>query len=207
MKTRWVILFLLLVPIVSLFHSCWGCDPPAPASYSHKTLLLKNLDNSGERVIETETLQINKDAYGIRLYIVTEESIIARAKQTNSVFIQPVYATSVPDCYRYIYSAIDSIVSINIFTLNDFDNQHSENTNITDYFKIRQTYSSVEEYVKKISYTYECDEFKTLSWKDLIIDLMLMIAPTTTNNQQFKIQVKLSDGRILEQQTTEIELL
>ena len=128
-------------------------------------------------------------------------------KQTNSFFIQSTYATSVPDCYDYIYSAIDSIESIKIFTLNNFDNQHSENSDITDCFRVARAYSSIEEYVKNINYTYECDDFETLPWKDIMIDLLLMTAPTTTNNQQFKVQIKLSDGRILEQQTSEIELL
>jgi len=207
MRKRFVISFLLLVPIVSVFNSCLECKPPTPASYSHNTLLLKNLDNSGASAVETENLQINKNAYGIRLYIITEKRTFACEKQTNSFFIQSAYATSVPDCYDYIYSAIDSIVSIKIFTLNDFDNQHSENSDITDYFRVAQAYSSIEEYAKNINYTHECNDFETLPWKDIRIDLFLMTTPTTTNNQQFKIQVKLSDGRILEQQTSEIELL
>ena len=207
MKKKLIILFLLLVPIASLFYSCWECDPTAPASYSHKTLLLKNLDNSGERAVETESLQINKNAYGIRLFLTREQSFVASVKQINSFFIQSVYATSVPDCYKYLYSAIDRIESIKIFTLKNFDNQHSANSDVTDYFKEAQTYSSVEKYVKNLNYSYEWNEFDTFPWKELIANLMLMAVPTTTGNQQFKIQVKLSDGRILEQQTSEIELL
>ena len=93
------------MPIIGLFHSCWDCEPPASASYSHKTLLLKNLDNSKVNAVETENLQINKNAYGIRLYLIREKNIIARVKQTNSIFIQSAYATSVPYCYDYTYSA------------------------------------------------------------------------------------------------------
>jgi hypothetical protein len=202
-----IIIFLLLVPTIDLFYSCWSCDPLTPASYSHKTLFLKNLDNSGERVIETESLQFNKNAYGIRLYLTREKNIISSVKQTNSFFIQSAYATSVPDCYKYLYSAIDHITSIKIFTLKNFDNQHPENSDITNYFKIAQAYSSVEEYVKNINYSYEWDEFDTFPWREMRTDLMLMTAPTATNNQQFKVQVELSDGRILEQQTPEIQLL
>ena len=200
-------MILFLLSIASLLYSCWECDPPAPASYSHKALYLKNLDNSGERAIETDSLQINKKAYGIRLYLTREKNVVATVRQTSSFFIQSAYATSVPDCYKYLYSAIDHIVSIKIITLKDFDNQHSINSDITDYFKVAQTYSSVEEYVKNINYSYEWDEFNTFPWKEMETDLMLMIAPTSTNSQQFKVQVILSDGRMLEQQTPKLELL
>jgi hypothetical protein len=207
MKKKLIILFLLLVPIIGVFYSCCDCKPPVPASYSHKTLLLKNLDNNGKWAVETDSLQINKNAYGIRFYLTREKDIIACERQINSIFIQSAYAFSVPDCYDYIYSATDRIVSIKIFTLNDFDNQHSGNSDITDYFRVAQTYSNVDEFLKTLNYSYEWNEFETFPWKNLIFDLMLMVAPTATNNQQFKVQVELSDGRILEQQTTEIKLL
>jgi hypothetical protein len=97
-------------------------------------------------------------------------------------------------------------VSIKIFTLNDFDAQHSGNSDITDYFKIAHSYLSVEKYVASMQYTY--GEYNTtLSDTSLKTDLLLMNAPTTNNKQQFTVQVELSDGRILEQQTPEIELL
>ena len=210
MKKKLVILSFLLVPIASvIFHSCWNCDPQKSVSYSHKTLLVKNLDNSKEKTIETEAIQINKNAYGIRLYLTREKYVVACAKPVNSFFIQSTYAAvDPPDCPGYIFSSNDTIVSIKLFTLNKFDNQHSENSEITNYFKIGHSYSSIEDYVAKIRYIYEDYVDFEKSWgQELIIDLLLMTAPTTNNLHQFKIQVNLSDGRILEQLTTEIELL
>jgi len=177
--------------------------------YSHKALILKNLDNSGDRAIESEALQLNKNAYGIRLYLNREETI-ARAKQINTIFIQSAYAFTRAECPpEFIYTANDKIISIKVFTLNKFDNQHSENTDITNYFKVAQTYSDVKDYIASIYYSNEKVEYQ---WPEppemeLKIDLMLMTAPTMDNKHQFKIQVTLSDGRILEQQTTEIQLL
>ncbi len=208
MKTKLVILFLLLLPIVDLFFACCPCDVTTKhVKYSHKTLSLKNLDNSGENAIESEASELNKNAYGIRLYLAREKNTIAQnIKQINSIFIQSAYATSCECPPEYIFSASDSIISIKIFTLNNFDNQHFENSDITDYFRIAHTYSSVKDHLTSIHYTYEYD-IQELTEKTLEIDLLLMIAPEINSNHQFKIQIALSDGRVLEQQTREVKLL
>ena len=208
MRTKLTITFLLLFPIVSVFYSC-VCDVTTKyESYFHATLRLKNLDNSGEKVIETETLQINKNAYGIRLYLTRERSIVACAQQGNFIFIQSAYATSIECPPEYMYSPKDSIVSIKILTLNNFDDTHPANSEITDYFRAAHSYSKIEDYISSIYYTYGDDnEFENSRNKEVILDLLLMTAPTTDNKQQFEIRVALSDGRILQQQTSEIELL
>ena len=172
-------------------------------------LLVKNLDNSKEKPVQTEAIQINKNAYGVRLYLTREKYVVACAKPVNSFFFQSTYAAvDPPDCPDYVFSANETIVSIKLFTLNKFDNQHAENSEITNYFKTPHSYSSIEDYVAKIQYIYEdYVEFEKSWGQELIIDLLLMTAPAVNNLHQFKIQVKLSDGRILEQLTTEIELL
>jgi len=202
------------VPIVSaLFHACCPCDVQTQhVNYSHKALFLKNLDNIGEKAIESESLQFNKNAYGIRLYITREKNMVARTKQKKSIFVNLAYATSCACPPEYFYTAIDTILSIKVFTLYNFDNQHPENSEITNYFKVAQTYSDVEDYVASIPYANR--EY----WKagrlmydppemEMKIDLMLMTVPITNSKHQFRIQVFLSDGRILEQQITEIQLL
>ena len=208
MSKKFIILFFLLVPIVNLFYSCVCNVITKYESYSHTTLLLKNLDNSGAQAIETESLQINKNTYGIRLYLIREKYVVARTKPINSIFIQSAYATSIECPPEYFYSPNDSIVSIKIFTINNFDNQHSENSDITDYFRVAHSYSTVENDVANRRYSYGSDaEFEKSCGKEIKIDLLLMTAPTISHLYQFKIQVKLSDRRILEQLTSEIELL
>ena len=210
MKKKLIILFFLLVPIASvIFHSCWSCDPQISVIYSHKTLLVKNLDNSKEKPIETEALQINKNAYGIRLYLEREKFVVACAKPANSFFIQSAYAAvDPPDCPDYNFSANDTIISIKISTLNNFDNQHLENSDVTDYFKVAGSFSTIESYVANMHYTFEdYVEFEKSWGKEVVIDFLLMSAPTANNKQQFEVQVALSDGRILKQKTPEIELL
>jgi len=167
------------------------------------------LDNSGASAAETDSPQINKNAYGIRLFLTRERDIIARARQINSVLIQSVHAITIYCPPKYIYTARDSIISIKIFTINDFDNQHLAGADITSYFRTPRSFSTVESLVADMGYTswdYFGDGWDYLVRK-LRIDLLLMFAPTANNLHQFKVQVELSDGRILEQYTTEVELL
>lgn len=210
MRKKLIILFFLLVPIVSaLFHSCCNCDVETQhENYSHKAMFLKNLDNIGAKIIESESLQLNKNAYGIRLYLEREKVVVACAKPINSIFIQSAYATSCKCPPEFLYFPNDSIVSIKVFTVNNFDNQHLENSDITDYFRVAHSYSTVENDVANRRYSYGSDaEFEKSCGKEIKIDLLLMTAPTISHLYQFKIQVKLSDRRILEQLTSEIELL
>ena len=208
MKKKLIILFLLLAPIAnSLFYSC-RCDVEQFVKYSHKSLLLKNLDNSGEKAVESESLQFNKNAYGIRLYLQIERKVVvASTKQVNSIFVQSANATTVESC-PYVYQAIDSILSIQVLTINDFNNLHTANSEITEYYKVAQTYSSVESYVTNLTHTQtHRDDGGFVHYGKIEIDLMLMTAPTMNNRHQFKVRIELSDGRIFEEETTEIELI
>ena len=207
MRKKLIILFFLLVPIVSaLFHSCCNCDVETQhENYSHKAMFLKNLDNIGAKIIESESLQLNKNAYGIRLYLEREKVVVACAKPINSIFIQSAYATSCKCPPEFLYFPNDSIVSIKVFTVNNFDNQHLENSDITDYFRVAGSYSTIDSYVANMRYTY-ADDFEYRG-RELKLDLLLMTAPTANNKQRFEVQVALSDGRILKQETLEIELL
>ena len=217
MKKRLIVLFFLLVPIASaLFYSC-RC-PNIERQYrvfSHKTLSLRNLDNSGREAVESDALQLNKNAFGIRL--VLEREVIStsttppsRGKQANSVFIQSAYAFSWNCLPPFTYSANDKIESMKIFSINDFDNQRPANSDITDLFRVTRSFFTIENFVANhIRYEYPADSESDFDrWiRELRIDLLLMTPPTANNKHQFEIQVALSDGRVLKQQTTEIELI
>ncbi|MDH8700975.1 hypothetical protein M2138_000309 [Dysgonomonadaceae bacterium PH5-43] len=212
MKKRLVFVFLLLVPVVgALFHTCCPCDKETQHEYySHKTMFLKNLDNSGEYVIESESSQLNKNAYGIRLCLEREVIVATYSKrQFNSMFIQSAYATSCVCPPEFINHPIDSIVSIKIITVNDFDNQYLENSDVTDCFRIAGSFSEVDDYVAGMQYDYTYDYADNFEYygRNIELDFLLMIPPKANNKQQFEVQLILSDGRILKQQTLEIELL
>ena len=68
-RTKLIILFLVLFPIIDMFNSCCDCEVQKHEKYSHKTLIVKNLDNNGAEPIVSESTELNKNAYGIRLYV------------------------------------------------------------------------------------------------------------------------------------------
>ena len=199
---RLLLLILLLTPIASIFHSCRCPDIEAQyITFSHSELRLRNLDNSGATAIASKSLQINRNAYGIRLFLTREKDIVARARQINSFFIQSAYAVSFECPPEYIFTARDSVVSIKIFAVNNFDDEHFAGSEITSLFRIHPSFSTIERAVASIENTDE-----HFLREELILNLLLMFAPTANNLHQFKVQVELSDGRILEQYTTEVEL-
>ena len=208
MKKKLILLFFLLVPIANLLLYSCGCDVERFINYTHKSMSLKNLDNGGKQAVESGFLKFNKNAYGIRLHLqIEEKEVVARAKQINSIFVQSANATSVEPC-PYVYQAIDSIVSMKVFTINDFDNLHTANSEITGYFKVAQAYLSVDNYVSNLTHSQvHRDNGRFTRDGKIEIDLMLMTAPTTSNKHQFKVRVELSDGRVFEEQTAEISLL
>ena len=216
MKKRLIVLFFLLVPIASaLFYSCRCPDIEIQYRYfSHKTLFLRNLDNSGARPVESESLQLNKNAFGIRLVLEREVVYstttppLNRRKQANSILIQSAYALSFW-CPAFFYSAKDKVESIKIFTMNDFDNQRLANSDITDLFRVARSFSTIENFVANIQYSFDSESESIFErWiRELSVDLLLMTPPTASNKHQFEIQVALSDGRVLKSQTTEIELI
>ena len=212
MKKRLIVLFFLLVPIASaLFYSC--ICPPCPRQqfrvFTHKSLSLINLDNSGARPVESESLQLNKNAFGIRLYL--EGEVISAATHRargGSLLIQSAYAISCGCPPAFTYTANENILSIRIFTMNDFDSQHPANSDITDLFRVGRSFSTVESFVANRRDSFEGDvEFEFWQEHELTIDLLLMFPPTANNKHQFEVQVALSDGRVLKQQTIEIELI
>ena len=212
MRKRAIILFFLLVPVTSvLFHSC--ICPPCPRQqfrdFTHKSLSLMNLDNSGARPVESELLQLNKNAFGIRLFLEAEFSpALTHQSRGGSFLIQSAYAVSCWCLPEFVYTAKENILSITILTLNDFDSQHPANSDVTDLFRVARSFSTIENFVANRPHSFEVDiELEFWQEQELTIDLLLMFPPSANNKQQFEVQVALSDGRILKQQTTEIELL
>jgi len=217
MTKKFLIIFLSLFPIIEIFYSCNPCKGIVTkyGMYSHKTLVLKNLDTSREFFEETEKLQFNKNDYGIRVLITRElntsySKSVSRRQQSNFSFIQSANAFSYNCPPEYSFSAADSLTSVKIFSINNFDENHLENSDISNYFLVKPLYYDVyfdfEEFIKWLEYTVESNDEHYYD-KFLIFDLLLKTAPTTDNKHQFKIVVELSDGRILEQQTSEVELL
>lgn len=202
MKTKKIIFILLLPLILEIVVSCCECVDPIFQNYTNKAISINNLDNSGKEPIVSASTAIIKTAYGIRIQLHREK--IACIEGPNSIFIQSAFATSCDCPPPYQFLPKDSITTIKILSLNDFNSNHSANSEISDYFKVfnHYSFSTIQEYLKNTRsvLNYE-SEF------EIKIDLLLMTAPTINNQQKFRVQITLSDGRILEQETSIIELI
>jgi hypothetical protein len=150
----------------------------------------------------TTANSVPKEAFGIRTQLNREKT--ACLSPSKSLFIQTTNATS---CYcppQNQLLARDSVIAIQIFTLNDFDTHHPANSDVSEYFKVfkRSSFSSITDFLKK--YNTILDRESEL---ELTFDILLMTPPSLNQNHSFKIKVTLSDGRTLEGITTSIDLI
>ncbi len=202
MKAKKVLFFLLLPLLCDLLISCCKCDDSVTKHYSNDSISLINLDNTGSELIESGAEAIDKDAYGIRINLKLRE--IASSRLSPGMFITSAYATSCECPPPLEYLPKDSIVSFQVFTINDFDSGHMAGADISAYLKIYFNYNflPIEESLSRFnSPRYYEEDFNSR------IDLLLMTAPTLNVLHQFKVQITLSDGRVLEQLTPETELI
>lgn len=196
------IIFLLFFPFIAhVVISCCDCVEPLIYQFTHKTITINNLDNAGSEPVVSTATSVIKTAYGIRIQVNREKT--ACTEPVRSLFIQSAYATKCGCPPEKQLMPKDSITAIKVVTLNDFDNSHLANTEISDYFKVYTPYSfvTIGKYLqdsKNVLY----DE----SELGIKIDLLLMIVPTMNTQHKFKVQITLSDGRIFEPETS-IELI
>lgn len=204
MKARKILLFLLLPLIAETVISCCHCLEPVLKRYTNKTLLIDNLDNSNNEPVISTSGSVAKTAYGIRIHLSREK--IACINRSRSVFIQSAFAYKCDCPPPNQFLPEDSITSIKVFTVNDFDATHSANSDISDYFKVYTaylfTFTTIPDYLRNTSpVLYSENEL------EVKLDLLLMTPPSFNNQHRFRVQITLSDGRVLQQETSEIQLV
>jgi hypothetical protein len=214
MRLKKVIAVLFIPTAIQIAIACCDCIVPALKNYSNKSMTVDNLDNSGEKPTVTSSSSVSKKAYGIQVNFHRE--IVAYDQNPLPIFFQTAYALTC-DCPPPLeILARDSIVTLRIFSVYDFDSNHPVNSDISEYFKIfeNNSFITINEYVKfRKEYTYRYGNSKS-GWTlydeselESQITLLLMTAPKININNKFKVQIILSDGRMFEQETTEIDFI
>lgn len=195
------ILFLIVLPILlDLFTGCCDCDTlrTGDSFYTNCNVQLLVINNAGYEPVTTQNHVLDKNAFGLKV-------LIDRNENTCSLRNKPMFINSAMaftcKCDGYMFDPIDKVDSLVIYTVSDFDESHSAGSDVTGLFssydKSRHDYQSVEKLLKgrlnwsKSVYT-EMDE-------ELI--LLLMTPPTVIHDNQFRLWVKLSDGREFEETT------
>ncbi len=204
MKFKKIIFLLLLPYIITFVVSCCKCEETVFKNYTNRSFSLENIDNSGKEVKTSASSLINKRAFGIRVNLRLEN--IAQILKPSAFSFNTLNATSCECPPFFEFSPKDSIISFKLFTVNDLDNLHLANSEVTQYFKIfyNNSYTSVADRYPNKTFKgltlYDESEF------DAKIDLLLMTIPEESKKVQFKVQLKMSDGRILEQFSPETTL-
>ncbi len=195
-------LLALLIPLLlDMMIACCPKHETEGGLYTNQKFYLNHLDNSGSTANIAITDSVIKKAYGIRLHLVRNR--VAMSISPINYIAKSTYAGN-PVHYYDGYFPVDSIVSFKIISKYDFDENHAAGSEITDYFKVYQDYS----FTIAKNYFYNLN-FHYLHAHELQfdVDILLMTTPTKNIKHQFKVQLKLSDGRLLEQETTTINLI
>lgn len=199
------VLLILVSPILlELIVACCDCPATATFSYTNCSLEIESIDNSGPSPISTDVGSIRKEAFGLRVRISRSEAMCKR--KSNSLFMSSAYAFS---CYcppAFLYFPEDSIVSIHIETVFDFDMEHPSGSDISSYFQAFRTteFFTIPEQIENL----HANENTLIDFTDptLEFDLLLINPPDVGTEHQFAVKIELSDGRVLEEKSQIIQL-
>ncbi len=201
MKARHVITFMLLPLLLDvLIVSCCDCEPPEDFTYSNCTLVTQNLNNSGPAPIVTNEENVPKEAFGLKVVINRKENVCM--KNTPMLFSTSAYAVFCECFPETNFNGLDSILSLNIFTINDFDSTHLAGSNVSNYFKAyKGSYINLDKYAQLLQ-----EEFYSLNDTIATGDILLLNVPDNEGPHQFRTEIMLSDGRTLESISPSIRL-
>jgi Domain of unknown function (DUF5034) len=180
--------------------SCCPCEKPMFFNYTNKIIRTENIDNAGLNPIVSTSDSIIKTAFGVRINIKREKIAALIAKKNYNT----AYSTSCECLPLTQFVPKDSIKAVKIFTQNYFDKSHLAGSDISEYFKIFEKFNfeNLEGFPQKLNRTLSDEsEFQSDN------DLLLMTPPEKIGKFVFKIQFILSDNRLLEFNTKEIQLI
>ncbi|MFN6377784.1 MAG: DUF5034 domain-containing protein [Flavobacteriales bacterium] len=202
MKTT-KILFILMFPLISeLLVSCCDCGEPVIEHYTNQSLAIENLDNSGSDPIIATSPSVPKEAFGIKVIISQEKLACFYSPKYHFIPTASAFGCGCDIPYQLI--AKDTLQSIEIFTMNDFDSNHPSNSDVSHFFKVFRgnSFDTLSEFLN----SYKLILFDE-SQLELSMNLLLMTPPSLNVSHSFKVKITLTDGRVFEETTLPIELI
>ncbi len=196
MKYRYLF-WVLLIPILFDFGfvSCTQChDVVIEGTFSNCDISLENIDNSGASWVSSETDSIEKEAFGIGITVSRSESICSHLILKG--FGSSAFAFSCDCITEPSVLSNDSVVRFEIISLHNFNDTIEASSAIGDLFFSSKGYQNNDYLLTALnSATHTLNEpFKET--------LLLMTAPTKPGYYGFKVEMEMSDGRILTDETT-----
>jgi Domain of unknown function (DUF5034) len=186
---------LLVAFTARMVIACCQCsNGTAILRYSYQSLKVTSFDNSGEQLIPAQSGPVAKEAYGITLDL----NFIQIASERGSLFPSAyAFKCSCEPSFRLVPK--DSIIAIAITSLHDFDDTHPSGSVVTGYFRALAagSYITVGNYLAHVGkVNYPIGEF----------NLYLLTPPQVTGDYAFKVDVTLSDNRVMSDTTSLVNL-
>jgi hypothetical protein len=200
MRIRKAAFIILTVFTSRIIISCCDCPMTTEYQYSFDYISLYNLDNSGKDLIISQTNIIPKKAYAILIdFSLLKVSL-------NNFQLEGFPAANAIDCFcppETRYSPKDTITSITITTIKTFDNQHPAESDISSFFKLLgfDRYIPIQEFLSEPERIYEYTKPENEK-----IELFLLQPPSVAGEYSFKVEVILSDSRLLSMTTNPVIL-
>lgn len=188
--------------LMDLISACCNCLEPVFSKYTHQSISLNNLNNAGISPVLTENDTIPKQAYGIRINL--NATVLACATPKPAFLLGSSYAFGCRCEPANVFFAKDSLVQIQVFTLNAFDELHPAGAEITEYFKrfTHPNFTEISDWVQTKNNTkYDVSDINSS------FDILLITAPKELTQHVFKVRISLSDGRVFEATTSSLVLI
>lgn len=184
-----VLIIILSLNLIGIIISCCEED----VNYKWIRVSTELIDNSGNAPVISNLDKINKNAFGIRVFL--QDSILYYSYLPK--FYNTAYATS---CSRN-YIASNTVKEIAVKTLYDFDGLKTKNSEISDYFTarlsqdIKSDYYSISEIVSKFNDRNNLHNADEHGNNEEAFDLFLMKQPNKIDTCQFQIEIKFTDEK------------
>lgn len=180
------------------------CGPIKDANLDIIGLAVKNMDNALPYPRVTNASAVTSANYGIQIGLATKQ-LVFKKQNINWSLIQTAQACS---CANPNIILKQEVVSIAIFSNNDFDANHPKNTDLSAYFKAKSNDSpamlTIAEHLQAVKTSnYKSSEVHKIPFYH---GLFLQVPPSSHKKHQFRVKITLSDGAILEAETPEVEL-
>ena len=190
--------FALVLQLISGCIDC-NCGPTKNISYTKKGLTLTSLDASLPQPMIAKESKISATKFGVRMQVQIEELALRK----SAIKFGLIPTANACKCALDDYIAKENIAMIQIFSDSDFDVNHPRNTDLSLYFKVK-TFNSliaITDYIKQ-------PENLSLASSLVFYDgIFLQTAPNLSKKHKFRVKLTLTDGRILEAETLEVELI
>ncbi|PHN04187.1 DUF5034 domain-containing protein [Flavilitoribacter nigricans] len=197
------VLVVLLIPVaVNILSSCCECLESMFFDYTNCSISVEELDNSRLQPEVSSNKMILKEAFGLRVNVERKQDLCHQ--RSTPLFVTSAFAFSCECPPETVFQPLDSILTIQITTLRDFDDTHLSGSDVSEYFSVLLSteFISIDEFISNLR-----NEVYDLEYDILKFDLMLMTPPPATGAHQFAVSLELSDGRVLSKSSSIIDLL